>query len=85
MLATIRSRTFRLLVCRLQNVKIRIYKNIIILPLVLYGYVTWFLTLREERRLRVFEYRVLGRIFRPKRGEGRKMMKNFITCILRQL
>jgi hypothetical protein len=31
---------------------------------------TWFLTLREELRLRVFENRVLRRIFGPKRGEG---------------
>jgi hypothetical protein len=34
---------------------------------VLYGYETWSLTLREERRLRVFENRALRRIFRPKR------------------
>jgi len=39
------------------------------LPLVLYGFETWSLTLREERRLRVFENRVLGRIFGPKRDE----------------
>jgi hypothetical protein len=41
------------------------------------GYETWSLTLREERRLRVFENRVLGRIFGPKRdevtGEWRKL------------
>jgi hypothetical protein len=45
--------------------------------LVLYGCETWSLTLREERRLRVFEYRVLRRIFGPKRdkvtGEWRKL------------
>jgi hypothetical protein len=34
-----------------------------------YGCETWFLTLREEHRLRVFENRVLRRIFGPKRGE----------------
>jgi hypothetical protein len=43
---------------------------------VLYGCETWSLTLREERRLRVFENRVL-RIFGPKRdeviGEWRKL------------
>jgi len=39
----------------------------IILPLVLYGCKTWSLTLREERRLRVFENRVLKRIYGPKR------------------
>jgi hypothetical protein len=41
----------------------------IILSVVLYGYKTWSLTLREERRLRVFENRVLRRVFGPKRVE----------------
>jgi hypothetical protein len=49
-------------------VKIKIYKTVI-LPVVLYGCETWSLTLREEHRLRVFEYRVLRRIFGPKRDE----------------
>jgi len=39
------------------------------LPVVLYGCETWSLTLREERRLRVFENRVLKRVFGPKRDE----------------
>jgi len=43
----------------------------IILPVVLYGCETWSLTLREKRRLRVFENRVLKRIFGPKRDEVR--------------
>jgi hypothetical protein len=43
-------------------------RNGIILPVVLYGYETWSLILREEHRLRVFENRVL-RIFGPKRNE----------------
>jgi hypothetical protein len=51
-----------------KNVKIRIYKTII-LPVVLYGCETWSLTLREEHRLRVFANRVLRRIFGPKRDE----------------
>jgi hypothetical protein len=51
-----------------RNVKIRIYKTII-LPVVLYGCETWSHTLREEHRLRVFENRVLRRIFGPKRDE----------------
>jgi hypothetical protein len=51
-----------------RNVKIKIYKTII-LPVVLYGCQTWSLTLREEHRLRVFENRVLRRIFGPKRDE----------------
>jgi hypothetical protein len=44
-------------------------QKIIILSVVLYGCETWSLTLREEHRLRMFENRVLGRIFGPKRGE----------------
>jgi hypothetical protein len=40
-----------------------------ILPVVLYGCETWSLTLREERRLRVFENRVLSKVFGPKRYE----------------
>jgi len=59
-----------------QNLKIKIYRNII-LPFVLYGYETWSLTLREERRLRVFENRLLKRIFGSERdevkGEWRKL------------
>jgi hypothetical protein len=51
-----------------RNVKIKIYKTII-LPVVLYGCETWSLTLREEHRLRVYENRVLRRIFGPKRDE----------------
>jgi hypothetical protein len=51
-----------------RNVKVKIYKTII-LPVVLYGCQTWFLTSREEHRLRVFENRVLRRIFGPKRDE----------------
>jgi hypothetical protein len=49
-----------------KNVKVRIYK-IIILPVVLYGCETWSLAVREEHKLRVFENRVLRRIFGPKR------------------
>jgi hypothetical protein len=51
-----------------RNVKVKIYKTII-LPIVLYGCDTWSLTLREDRRVRVFENRVLRRIFGPKRDE----------------
>jgi len=51
-----------------KNVKIEIYR-IIILPVVLYGCENWSLKLREERRLRVFENRVLRRVFGPKRDE----------------
>jgi hypothetical protein len=51
-----------------KNVKIRIYKTIF-LPVVLYGCETWFLTLKEEHRLRVFDNRVLRRIFGLRRDE----------------
>ena len=59
-----------------KHLKIRIYRTII-LPVVLYGCETWSLTLREEHRLKVFENRVLRRIFGPRRdgvtGEWRKL------------
>ena len=59
-----------------KKLKIKIYRTII-LPVVLYGCETWSLTLRDERRLRVLENRVLRRVFGPKRdevtGEWRKL------------
>ena len=59
-----------------KNLKIKLYGTII-LPVVLCGCETWSLTLRQERRLRVFENRVLWRIYGPKRddvtGEWRKL------------
>jgi hypothetical protein len=68
MLATIRySLLSSLLLSR--NLKVKIYKTIIS-PIVLYVCVTWFLTLREEHRLRMSENRVLRRIFGPKRDKG---------------
>ena len=51
-----------------KNLKIKIYR-IIILPVILYGCETRSLTLREERKLRVFENMVLKRIFGPRRNE----------------
>jgi len=83
--------SFRLLS---KNLKIKIYRTII-LPVVLYGCETWSLTLREERRLRVFENRVLRKVFEPKRdevtGELRKLHNEELndlyslpnTCIVR--
>ena len=59
-----------------KNLKIKIYRTII-LSVVLYECESWSLTLREERRLRVFENRVLRRIFGPRgdevTGEWRKL------------
>jgi len=59
-----------------KNLKIKMNRTVI-LPLVLYGCETWSLTLREERRLRLFENRVLRRLFWPRSdevtGESRKL------------
>ena len=59
-----------------KKLKIKIYRTII-LPVVLYVCETWSLTLREKRRLRVFENRVLKRLLGPTRddvtGEWRKL------------
>ena len=61
-----------------RNIKIKIHSTII-LPVVLYGCETWSLTLKEESRLRVFEKKVLKKIFGPKRdevtGKWRKLHK----------
>jgi hypothetical protein len=61
-----------------KNIKIRVYRTVL-LPVVLYGCETWSFTLREEQSLRVFENRVLRRIFGPKRdeatGEWRRLHK----------
>jgi hypothetical protein len=68
--------------------KIKIYE-IIILPVVLYGRETWSLAVREEHRLRVFENRVLRRIFGHKRGEvaGQRKLhsKSFIMYTLHHI
>jgi len=66
-----------------KNLKINIYRTIILL-VVLYGCETWSLTLWEERRLRVFENRVLRRIFGPKGDEVTNgedyIMRNLMFC-----
>ena len=51
-----------------KGIKIKIYRTTIF-PVVLYGCEIWSFTMREERRLRVFENRVLRRVFGPKRDE----------------
>ena len=81
---TLCARNRDLAYCRLSEERGTVRKNFsvtlhrtIILPVVLYGCETWQLTLREEHRLRLFENRVLSRIFRPKRedltGDWRKL------------
>ena len=52
-----------------KKLKIKIYKTII-LTVVLYGCEVWSLTLKEKRKLRVFENRILRQIFGPKRDEN---------------
>jgi hypothetical protein len=68
MLATIQSKAFCLPALCKKNVEITIYKNII-MPVVLYRFETWSLTLKKEHRLRVFENKMLRRIYGPKRNE----------------
>ena len=68
-----------------KDLKIKIYKTIIS-PIVLYGCETLSLTLKEECRLRVFENRILRRIFGPQRddngsGEG-STVRNFMVCLI---
>jgi hypothetical protein len=75
-----------ILSCRLltKNVKIIIYKTTIVF-VILYGCETCSLTLNEEYRLRVFENRVLRRIFGPKRDEvtgGWRKLHNEELCNL---
>jgi hypothetical protein len=68
----------------IKNLKIKIHKTVI-LPVVLYGCETWSLTLREEHRLRVFENRVLRKIFGPKEeedGSWRKLHNEELHRIL---
>jgi hypothetical protein len=57
-----------------KTLKIKIYGNIV-LPVVLYRCETWSLTLREERRLRVFENSAVRRTFGPKGGRWNKGVK----------
>jgi hypothetical protein len=68
MLIIIRFRISCLPVCY-PKVQRLIYKRTIILSVVLYGFLYWFLTLKEENRMRIFENTVLRRMFRPKRDE----------------
>jgi len=60
-----------------KNLKIKIYRTIF-LPVVLHGCETWALTVREERKLRVFENRVLRRIFGSKRTREQGSAVNYV-------
>ena len=67
-----------------KTLKIKIYRTII-LPVVLYGCETWSLTLREARRLRVYENRVLRRIFYPMRDEVTEEWRKRHNAVLNDL
>jgi hypothetical protein len=60
-----------------KKVKTEIHKAII-LHVILYGCETWSLTLREEHRLRVFENKLLKRIFGPKRDESDRRLQKIV-------
>jgi hypothetical protein len=67
--------------CPSKNVKIKVYRSII-LPVISYAHKTWSVTLREEHRLRVFDNRVLKGIFGPKRDEveeRERKLRNFYS------
>ena len=67
-----------------KNIKINMYRNVI-LPVVLYGCETWSLTLREERRLKVFENRALGKTFGSKRVEATGEWRKPHNCTAHQI
>ena len=64
-----------------KKLKVKIYRTII-MPVVLYGCESWSLTLREERRLRVFENRVLRRVrgTRSQRNGENYIMRSSVIC-----
>jgi len=63
-----------------KNLKMKIYRTII-LPVVLYGCETWLPTLREERRLRVFENRVLRNVFGSRRDGDLYSVPNIVRVV----
>jgi hypothetical protein len=65
-----------------------LFLKIIILPVALYGYRTWSLTLKEEHRLKVSGSRLFSaeeNIWTEEVGENEKIMRSFITCTVRQI
>jgi hypothetical protein len=87
--ATIQFRIFLCFRLLSKNLKIKLYKTVV-LPVALYESETWSLTLRKERKSRVMENRVLRGTFGPKNeevaGRWRRLYKrSFITCTLYQV
>ena len=69
-----------------KKLKFKTYKNIIP-PIVFYGCETWFLTLREEHKLKMFENKALRKIFWDKKDEITEngecyTMLSYMHCIL---
>jgi len=67
-----------------KNIKIKIYRTII-LPVVSYGFETWLLTLRVKHKLKVFENRVLRRIFGTERDEVTGEWRSLVICTPNQI
>jgi hypothetical protein len=68
-----------------KNIKIKTQRTVI-LPAVLNGREAWPLTMKAEHRPRVFENRVLRRIFGPRRGSGEEQTaKSFMICVPHQI
>ena len=68
----------------LKNVKIKSVRTMI-MPVVSCGHESWSLTLRSEPRLRMFENKVLRKLFRPKRVEGAGAWRRLRSEELREL
>ena len=62
-----------------KNIKMKIYRTII-LPVVLYGCETWLLTLRVKHKLKVFENRVLRRMFGTERDKVTGKWGSLMIC-----
>jgi len=75
MLVIRRCRIFCLPFCYPKIIKVKLYRAIIF-PVILCGCETWSITLREGRRLRVYENRVMRRMFGPKREEVTREWRN---------
>jgi hypothetical protein len=67
-----------------KNIKVKIYRTII-LPVVSYGFGTWLLTLRVKHKLKVFENRVLRRIFGTERDEVTGEWRSLMICTPNQI
>ena len=66
------------------ELKVNTHKTII-LPVVLYGYETWFLILREKHRLRVFENKVLGKKFGLREMKLQETGESYLMLSLQSL